>query len=53
MHLQRIATYRALYALGLLLTVVIAVSTYASIAFIDLLQLNSTVSQRVPWLDRF
>jgi uncharacterized membrane protein len=48
-HLRRIVAYQALYALGVLLCVF---STYASIAFIVLLQLNSAVSPRIPWLDR-
>ncbi len=47
---RRIVTYQALYAFGALLCVI---STYVSIVFIILLQLNSAISPRIRLLDRF
>lgn len=47
---RRIVIYQALYAFGALLCVI---STYLSITFIVLLQLNSVFAPRVGLLDRF
>ncbi len=47
---RRIVIYQALYAFGALLCVF---STYLSIAFIVLLQLNSIIAPRIRLLDRF
>ena len=47
---RRIVVYQALYALGLLLCVV---TTYVSIVFIVLVQLNAAVAPRIRPLDRF
>ena len=47
---RRIVIYQALYAFGALLCVV---STYLSIVFIILLQLNSAIAPRIRLLDRF
>lgn len=47
---RRIVIYQALYAVGILLCLV---STYASIAFIVLVQLNAAVTPRFWRLDRF
>ncbi len=47
---RRILTYQALYATCLLFCLI---STYVSIAFIVLLQLNSAISPRLRLLDRF
>ena len=47
---RRIVIYQALYAVGILLCLV---STYASIAFIVVVQLNAAVTPRIWPLDRF
>ena len=47
---RRILVYQALYAVCLLVGVV---STYAGIALLVLLQLNSAIAPRIPPLDRF
>jgi hypothetical protein len=47
---RRIVVYQALYAACLLLGLV---STYAAIAVLVLLQLNSAIAPRVRLLDRF
>jgi uncharacterized membrane protein len=47
---RRIAVYQALYAAGVLLSVV---STYASIGFIVAVQLNAAIMPRIWPLDRF
>jgi uncharacterized membrane protein len=47
---RRIITYQALYAFGALLSVF---STYLSIGFIVLVQLNAAIAPRVWLLDRF
>lgn len=47
---QRIIAYQALYAFGMLLSVV---STYLSIGFIVAVQLNAAIAPRVGRLDRF
>jgi len=47
---RRIVTYQALYAACMLFCLV---STYLSIAFIVLLQLNSAIAPRLRLLDRF
>jgi uncharacterized membrane protein len=47
---RRILIYQALYAVGILLCLV---STYASIAFIVLVQLNAAITPRIWPLDRF
>lgn len=49
-NIRRIVTYQALYAFGALLCII---STYVSIAFIVLLQLNSMLAPRIRFLDRF
>ncbi len=47
---RRIIVYQALYAVGALLSVV---STYASIGFIVVVQLNAAIMPRIWPLDRF
>jgi uncharacterized membrane protein len=47
---RRIVIYQALYAVGILLCLV---STYASIAFIVVVQLNAAITPRIWPLDRF
>jgi hypothetical protein len=47
---RRIIAYQALYAFGFLLSVF---STYLSIAFIFVVQLNAAIAPRVWLLDRF
>src|SRR5262249_12368410 len=46
---RRIVGAQALYALGAALCIV---NTYASIAFIVLVQINFAVAPRIPWLSR-
>jgi uncharacterized membrane protein len=47
---RRIIMYQALYAVSLAFCVI---STYVSIAFLVLLQLNSAIGPRIPLLNRF
>ena len=47
---RRIIAYQALYAFGALLSVL---STYLSIGFIFVVQLNAAIAPRIWWLDRF
>lgn len=47
---RRLIAYQTLYAAGLLMSVV---STYLSIGFIFVVQVNAAVTPRIWWLDRF